>query len=169
MLQAFKGIEPVIGKRCLIFENSTIIGKVEIGDDVSIWPYVSLRGDFGKIIIGDRSNIQESSILHCQLDGITKVGSDTTVGHNAVIHNATVGNNCLIGIGSIVLDDAVVEDGAIVAAGCVVPPRAVVPKNHLVAGNPMKVIKELAPEKRAIFDENTKAYLTMKNMYMEDE
>ncbi len=168
MIKKFKGVSPVISNTALVFENTTIIGDVVIGEDVSIWPYVTIRGDMSYVRIGNNTNIQESSVLHTNTDMPTIIGNDVTVGHNAIVHACTVGNNCLIGMGSILLDNCVVEDGAVVAAGCVVPPGKTVPKNSLAVGNPMKVIKELTTEERKPFDENTKCYLELAKQYKEE-
>ncbi len=169
MIKKFRGNEPKIGKECLIFDNSTLIGNVRIGDGVSVWPYVTLRGDMDFIEVGDHSNIQESSVIHTNFNMPTKIGSYVTIGHNAIVHAATVGDYCLIGMGSILLDGCVVEDGAVVAAGCVVPPGKIVPKNHLAVGNPMKIIKELDEESRKPFVDNTMAYVGLTKEYIEED
>ncbi len=168
MIKSFKGIEPIISNSALIFENSTIIGDVEIGENVSVWPYVTIRGDMSYVRIGYNTNIQESSVLHTNTDMPTIIGNNVTIGHNAIVHACSVGSNCLIGMGSILLDQCVVEDGAVVAAGCVVPPGKVVPKNSLAVGNPMKIVKVLSEEERKPFDDNTKCYLELAKQYKEE-
>lgn len=169
MIKKFNGKSPIIGNDCLVFENSTLIGDVKIGNNVSIWPYVTLRGDMDYIVVGNFSNIQESSVIHTNTNTPTKIGSYVTIGHNAIVHGATVGDYCLIGMGSILLDGCIVEDGAVVAAGCVVPPGKVVPKNHLAVGNPMKIVKELDEESRRPFVENTMTYVELTKKYLEEE
>ncbi len=169
MIMKFDGKEPKIGADCLVFENSTLIGNVTIGNNVSIWPYVTIRGDMDFVIIGNNSNVQESSVIHTNFNQPTTIGNNVTIGHNAIVHGATVGDDCLIGMGSILLDGCVVEDGAVIAAGCVVPPGKTVPKNHLAVGNPMKIVKELTQEQRAPFMENTKTYVELTKRYLMEE
>lgn len=168
MKLCFNGKCPVVGEGCLVFENTSLIGQVKLGKGVSVWPYATLRADMDRIEIGDNSNIQESSVVHTNYNMPVIIGSNVTVGHNAIIHAATVGNDCLIGMGAIILDEAIIEDGAIVAAGCVVPPGKVVPRNHLAVGNPMKVIKELDEKSRKVFTDNTKSYVELTKLYLEE-
>ncbi|MFV0424371.1 MAG: gamma carbonic anhydrase family protein [Bacilli bacterium] len=169
MIKKFNNKEPIIGRECLIFENSTVIGNVKIGDNVSIWPYVTLRGDMDYITVGEFSNIQESSVIHTNFNMPTIIGKYVTIGHNAIVHGATVGDYCLIGMGAILLDKCVVEEGAVIAAGCVVPPGKIVPANHLAVGNPMKIVKELDQEGRKPFVENTMAYVELTKKYIKEK
>ncbi len=169
MIKKFDNKYPVIGKDSLVFENSTLIGDVRIGENVSIWPYVTLRGDMDYISVGNCSNIQESSVIHTNINMPTVIGSYVTIGHNAIVHAATIEDDCLIGMGAIILDGSVVEKGAVVAAGCVVPPGKVVPSNHLAVGNPMKIVKELDEEARKPFKDNTLCYVDLTKQYLEEE
>lgn len=169
MKMKFNKKEPVVGKDCLIFDQTVMIGDVTIGDGVSIWPFVTIRGDMDYVKIGNHTNIQESSVVHTNFNLPTEIGDYVTVGHNAIVHGAKVGNYCLIGMGAILLDGSIVEDGAVVAAGCVVPPGKVVPKNHLAVGNPMKIVKELTEEQRKPFIENTMTYVELTKKYLEEE
>ncbi len=168
MIIKFDNKQAVVGSDCLIFENTTIIGDVEIGNNVSIWPYVTLRGDMDYIKVGDFTNIQESSVIHTNYDCPTIIGDSVTIGHNAIVHGAKIGCNCLIGMGAILLDGCVVEEGAVVAAGCVVPPGKIVKKNHLAIGNPMQQ-RLLTDEQRRPFIENTKTYVELTKKYLMEE
>ncbi len=169
MIMKFDGKEPIIGKGCLVFDNSTMIGDVKLGDNVSIWPYVTIRGDMDYVTIGNNTNVQESSVIHTNFNQPTTIGNNVTIGHNAIVHGATVGNDCLIGMGAILLDGCIVEDGAVVAAGCVVSPGKTVPKNHLAMGNPMKVVRELNEAQRKPFIENTLTYVELTKKYLMEE
>ena len=99
-----------------IASGAVVTGDVELGNDVSIWHNAVLRGDSGKITVGDRSNIQDGCILHEE----TTVGADCTVGHGAILHGCTIGDGCLIGMGAIVLTGAVLAEGCLVGAGALV-------------------------------------------------
>lgn len=168
MIKAFKNDYPVYDNSCLIFENSTIIGNVKLGSNVSVWPYATIRGDLSSITIGDNTNVQESSVIHCDFNMPTTIGKNVTIGHNAIVHACTIGDNCLIGMGAILLDGCVIEDGALIAAGCVVPPNKVVPANHLVVGNPMTIVKDLTIENQNKFIEHANNYVKLANEYKEE-
>ncbi len=168
MKMEFKGKVPTFGKDCLIFENTCMIGDVKIGDGVSVWPFVTIRGDMDYVTIGNHTNIQESSVIHTNFNVPTIIGNYVTIGHNAIVHGATIGDECLIGMGSILLDGCVVEEGAVVAAGCVVPPGKVVPARHLAVGNPMKIVKELDEESRKPFLDNTLTYVELTKDYLKE-
>ncbi|MFV0499314.1 MAG: gamma carbonic anhydrase family protein [Bacilli bacterium] len=169
MIINFDKKQPKIGNDCLIFDNSTLIGDVVIGDGVSIWPYATLRADMDYIRVGRNSNIQESSVIHTNYNLPTIIGECVTIGHNAIVHGAIVGNYCLIGMGAILLDGCEIEEGAVVGAGCVVPPGKVVPKNHLAVGNPMKIVKELDEDARKPFLGNTLSYVELAKKYIEED
>ncbi len=169
MIKKFNGKMPVVGKECLVFENSTLIGEVKLADNVSVWPYATLRADMDSITVGKGSNIQESSVIHTDIDTPTVIGDYVTIGHNAIVHGATIGDNCLIGMGSILLNGCIIEDGAVVGAGCVVKAGSVVPANHLVVGNPMRIVKELSKEECQPFIDNTNLYVDLSLKYLEEE
>lgn len=116
--------------------TAIIIGDVEIRDGVSIWPYAVLRGDEGRIVIGEGSNVQDHAVIHVGI-----VGKGVTVGHSAVINNATVGDNCIIGMNSSILDHAVVGDECIIGANAVVTGNSLIPPRSVVVGVPGRIIK----------------------------
>lgn len=152
---------PKIGKNNFIAENSTIIGDVVTGDNVSIWFGAVLRGDMSQIKIGDNSNIQDNSIIHGDSNFPTTVGKSVTVGHNAIIHGCTIGDECVIGMGSIILNGVNIPNGCLVAAGAVVTPKLKAKSGDMIAGAPAKVIKTL--------DEKNRNYLKYAcNVYIED-
>ena len=129
-------------KRYYILSGAVVTGDVELGTDVSIWHNAVLRGDSGKITVGDRSNIQDGCILHEE----TTVGADCTVGHGAILHGCTIGDGCLIGMGAIVLTGAVLGEGCLVGAGALVTGKTNAPAGSVLLGSPAKIAKELTPE-----------------------
>lgn len=133
-----------------IAKNATVVGDVVLGNEVNIWYGAVLRGDSGRITVGDGTNIQDNCVLHEE----TKIGKNCTVGHGAIVHGCTVGDNCLIGMGAILLNGAVLGDNCIVAAGAVVTGKTDAPAGSLLIGSPAKVVRELTPEQIA---ENTKS------------
>lgn len=129
-------------KTYYIASGAVVTGDVELGNDVSIWHNAVLRGDSGKITLGDRTNIQDGCILHEE----TKIGADCTVGHGAILHGCTVGDGCLIGMGAIVLTGAVLGEGCLVGAGALVTGKTNAPAGSVLLGSPAKIVKELTPE-----------------------
>ncbi|MEL6675914.1 MAG: gamma carbonic anhydrase family protein [Bacteroidota bacterium] len=145
-LKAFQQHQPQIHPSVFLAEGSIVIGQVEIGADSSVWYHAVLRGDVGAIKIGERTNIQDASILHCTT-GLTPtiIGNDVVVGHRAIIHGATIEDEVLIGMGAIVLDQVLVPKHTIVGAGALVPQGKVLESGWLYAGVPAKKIKPLSP------------------------
>ena len=115
-----------------IAKNATVVGDVVLGEEVNIWYGAVLRGDSGRITVGDGTNIQDNCVLHEE----TKIGKNCTVGHGAIVHGCTVGDNCLIGMGAILLNGAVLGDNCIVAAGAVVTGKTDAPAGSLLMGSP---------------------------------
>ena len=166
MLRAFGGRAPKLGERVYIDPSAQIIGNVEIGTDSSIWCGVVLRGDVHYIRIGQRTNIQDLSVIHVRTgESPAILGNDVVVGHRVVLHGCTVGDHALIGIGSVVLDEARIGEHAMVAAGSVVPPGMVVPPRTLALGSPARVKRELRPEEFVMIDTIAANYAKLKDQY----
>jgi carbonic anhydrase/acetyltransferase-like protein (isoleucine patch superfamily) len=149
-LRDYQGVSPQLGARVYVDECALVIGRVVLGDDASVWPFVVVRGDVNRIEIGARTNIQDGSVLHVVHDGPAMpgglpliIGDDVTVGHNVMLHAARIGHRCLIGTASVVLDGAVIEDEVTLAAGSVVPPGKRLASRGLYLGNPAKRVREL--------------------------
>ena len=125
-----------------IASGAVVTGDVELGNDVSIWHNAVLRGDSGKITVGDRTNIQDGCILHEE----TTIGADCTIGHGAIVHGCTIGDGCLVGMGAIVLNGAVLAEGCLVGAGAVVTGKTNAAPGSVLLGSPAKIVKELTHE-----------------------
>ncbi|MBE3076111.1 MAG: gamma carbonic anhydrase family protein [Actinobacteria bacterium] len=125
-----------------------VIGNVEIGAQSSIWPGAVLRADFGRIVIGERTSIQDGTVLHATEEWATVIGDDCVVGHNAHLEGCTVENRCLVGSGSVVLNRAVLRAGSVVGANALVPENLEVPADHRALGIPAR-LKPIDPEKHA--------------------
>lgn len=168
MIKGYKNFKPKLGKRVFIAENATVIGRVEIGDDSSIWFGAILRGDVNYIKIGNCTSIQDGSVIHVTKDTHpTVIGSYVTVGHSVKLHGCTIKDNCLIGIGAIILDGAVINENTIVAAGTLVPPNKEFPPNVLIMGFPAKVKRELTKEEIEGLKEHAMRYVKYKEEYLE--
>ena len=161
----YKEFTPKIANTAKIFKNAVIAGDVTIGEYVSVWYNVTIRGDMAPVTILENTNIQDNCVIHTNLDLPTHIGKNVTVGHAAIIHAATVEDNCLIGMGSIILDGAIVGKNSLVGAGCVVPPNKIVPPNTLVVGNPMRIVRELSRNELIEIKKNKDYYLKLMSEY----
>jgi carbonic anhydrase/acetyltransferase-like protein (isoleucine patch superfamily) len=142
------GAAPRIHPTAFVVPNATIMGRVYLEEEVSIWYNVVLRGDINSITIGRRTNVQDGVIMHVTRDLPVVVGEGVTIGHGAIVHACTVGDACLIGMGAILLDNAVIGKGSLVAAGAVVREGFTVPEGVLVAGVPARVVRPLTGEEQ---------------------
>ena len=129
-------------KKVYIAPDAVVTGDVVLGDKVNIWYGAVLRGDCGKITVGEGTNIQERCVLHEQ----TTLGKNCTLGHGAIVHGCTVGDNTLIGMGAIVLDGAVIGKNCIIGAGALVTGKMDAPDGSLILGSPAKVVKSVTQE-----------------------
>lgn len=159
LILPFKGKTPRIHKTAFIAPNATIIGDVTIGAHSSVFYGCVLRGDVGPIRVGERTNIQDNSVLHVDADAPCTLGDDVTVGHMALVHGSTVGNGVLVGMKSALLSHSVVGDGSLIAAGAVVLEGQEIPAKSLAAGIPAKVRRELSEEQSAAFIPHAARYV----------
>jgi len=127
-----------------IAKGAQVMGNVELKANASVWYNCVLRGDINKIVIGERTNIQDGCILHLENTLPCIVGNDVTVGHHVNLHGCTIEDGCLIGIGAIILSGAVIKKGSVIGAGAVVLEHTVIAENSLVVGVPGKVIRKNA-------------------------
>jgi carbonic anhydrase/acetyltransferase-like protein (isoleucine patch superfamily) len=145
---SFDGAAPSIDQSAFVAPNATVIGRVSIGKESSIWFNCVVRGDINSISIGNHTNVQDGSLLHVTHRHPLTIRDRVTVGHGVILHGCEIANDCLIAMGAIVLDGAVVGEGALIGAGSLVPPGMQVPANSLVMGVPGKVVRELTPQDR---------------------
>ncbi len=140
----FKGVSPKIHDSVFIAPSASIIGDVEIGTDSNIWYGCVLRGDVNDIKIGERTNIQDGTIIHVtsNFQG-TYIGSDVTVGHNAILHACKLEDFSFVGMGACVMDGAVINSNAMLAAGALLTPNKIIPTGELWAGSPAKYMRKL--------------------------
>jgi len=129
---------PKIHPSVFVSETAYIVGDVEIGENSSVWPGASIRGDFGKIVIGKRCSIQDNCVLHT--DDYLELGDNVLMTHGAVVHGGKVGSNVLIGVNAAVLEDAHIGNYCLVGAGAVVLSGARIPDHSLVIGVPARVL-----------------------------
>ncbi len=138
------GIKPVVHPDAYVHPTAILIGDVIIGAGVYIGPAASLRGDFGRIILEENSNLQDTCVMHGFPNTDTLVEREGHIGHGAILHGCIVRENALVGMNTVVMDGAVIGESAIVAAMAFVKAGAEIPAKHLAAGTPAKVIRELS-------------------------
>lgn len=172
MIKTFEGITPVIGASTFIDETAVVIGNVTIGEESSVWPTTVIRGDVNHITIGDRTSIQDGSVLHVNHDADynpggdpLSVGSGVTVGHKVMLHGCTVEDRCLIGMSSTILDKVVVESNTIIGAGSLVSPGKVLEGGYLYVGVPARQVRELTDEELAYLDYAADFYAQLKSRH----
>ncbi len=166
VIRKFGEIEPQLHKSVFVAENAVIIGSVEIGKDSSVWYGCVLRGDVNYIKIGERTNIQDMTMIHVsRRDHPTIIDNEVTVGHNVTLHGCHVESNTLIGIGAIVLDGARIGRYSLVAAGSLVTPGTVIPEHSLVMGSPARVKREMTDEEVADLERFWKGYVELSGLY----
>ena len=130
---------PEIHPQAFIHPEATVIGQVSVGAESTVWPGAVLRGDYGLIIVGERTSIQDGTVVHATETLATKIGSDCVVGHIAHLEGCEVEDGCLIGSGSVLLHRVLVRSGALVGAGAVVSPGTEVPARAMALGVPAKI------------------------------
>jgi carbonic anhydrase/acetyltransferase-like protein (isoleucine patch superfamily) len=131
--------EPQIHPDAYVHPDATVIGDVRIAAHASVWPQAVLRGDYGRIEIGERTSVQDGTVVHCTEFHPAIIGSECVIGHNVHVEGATIGDGCLIASGSVVLNGSVVEAGAVVGAGAVVSFDGRVPARSMALGVPAKI------------------------------
>jgi carbonic anhydrase/acetyltransferase-like protein (isoleucine patch superfamily) len=140
---------PDVAASAYVAPNASVIGKVVLAENASVWFGAILRGDNEIIAVGARSNVQDSAVLHTDPGFPLTLGADVSVGHQAMVHGCTVGEGTLIGVQAVVLNGAVIGKGCLVTAGALVTERKVFPGGWLIAGAPARAMRELSAEERA--------------------
>lgn len=169
MIRAYRGVVPKIAASAYIDPSAQVIGDVVAGENSSIWPNATVRGDVNFIRIGDESNVQDNSVLHVDHDTYPLlIGNRVTVGHSVTLHGCVIEDDCLIGIGAIVLNGAKVGAGSVVAAGALVPEGMEVPPGSMVMGVPARVKRQVTEEEKQRFRENAQNYVRYRQIYREE-
>lgn len=172
-IRSFRNIRPQLGARVFVDTSAVVIGRVTLGDDVSVWPTTVIRGDVNDIRIGARTNVQDGSVLHVTSpypempDGIPLIiGEDVTIGHGCILHACTIGNFCLIGMGASILDGAELEDHVFIGAGAVVTPGKKLTARGLYLGSPARRVRDLSDQEIAELHESAAHYVRLKDEYL---
>ncbi|MBO8159459.1 DapH/DapD/GlmU-related protein [Thermosyntropha sp.] len=143
-LYDFEGKKPVIGKDSFVHPQAVLIGEVVIGKNCYIGAGAVLRGDYGKIIVENGSNIQDNATLHAEPGTEAVVSENALIGHAAIVHGpCNIGQNSVIGMGSVVNTGCQIGPESLLAAGSVLPPNKTVPSRKIAMGNPARIVKDL--------------------------
>ncbi len=172
-IRSYKGIFPTIGECCYVDQSAVIVGDIAIGKDSSIWPFVAARGDVNVIRIGQRTNVQDGTVLHVTRKSASNpsgfpltIGDDVTIGHKCMLHGCTLGSRILVGMGALIMDGAIVEDDVFIGAGTLIPPNKTLKSGFLYVGNPMKQARKLKDTEVAFLKDSALNYVNVKNDYL---
>lgn len=165
-LDGHKVVTPGPG-RCWVAPTATVIGRVELGEDVSVWFGAVIRGDNELIRIGARTSIQEHCVLHTDLGYPMLLAEDCTIGHLAMLHGCTIGKGALIGIGAIVLNGAKIGEGSVIGAGALVPEGKDIPPGVVAMGSPAKVVRPINDVDRQRIQEGVDFYVDNQRRFAE--
>lgn len=173
-IRPFLNILPHIDPSCFVDQTAVLIGDITLHEQVSIWPYVVIRGDVNSVRIGARTNVQDGSIFHVSHKNQDNpkgspllIGEDVTIGHKVMLHGCTIGNRVLVGMGTIILDDAVIEDGVMIGAGSLVPPRKRLASGFLYVGSPIRAVRPLTPQEQEHLLYSSKHYQKLANQHQQ--
>ncbi len=166
MLYKFKDQEVIVGNDCFISEDAALIGRVNLGDRVSVYFKSVLRGDTTSIKVDDGSNIQDGCIIHGDHKYPVYIGKNVSVGHGAIIHGANISDNCLIGMRATILNGAHIGEGCIIGANALVLENSIIPDYSVVVGSPAKVIKKVNEQQLQKIYDNAKHYDELRKEYL---
>ena len=172
-LRSYLDQSPRLGQRVYVDPAATVIGDVELADDVSVWPGTIIRGDVNHIRIGARSNVQDGTIIHVshhspynKVGHPTLIGEEVTVGHGTIIHACTIEDLALIGMGACILDGATAKQHGFVGAGAVVGLGKVVGEGELWVGNPARLVRRLSDKEIESLLYSAQHYVRLKDKYL---
>lgn len=159
MIYSLQDYYPEIPDDCFIADNATLVGRVKVGRDASIWFNVVVRADNDAIIIGDETNVQDGAVLHTDPGIALTLGRGVTIGHKAMLHGCTVGDYTLIGINAVVLNGAHIGKHCLIGANALVTENMQIPDGSMVLGAPAKIKRSLDEETRALLETMAQGYV----------
>jgi carbonic anhydrase/acetyltransferase-like protein (isoleucine patch superfamily) len=156
---------PSIDPSAFVHPDAFVCGDVVLGARVSVWPTAVLRGDTGRIVVGEESNVQDGTVVHVDHGFPATIGRRVAIGHGAIVHGATVDDECLIAMGAILLNGVRIGSGSIVGAGAVCREGMEVPRNSLVLGIPGRIVRETTPAERDRIARTVQSYLELQQAH----
>jgi gamma-carbonic anhydrase len=157
---------PSFGQGVYVARGAALVGDVTLGDFSSVWCNAVLRGDINRIVVGQRTNIQDTAVLHVSDDHACLLGDDVTVGHGARVHACVVGQEVMIGMGATLLDGVVVGEQSLIGAAALVTEGEQIPPGSLVLGAPARVVRGLTAGERAGLKELAAKYARLAAYYL---
>jgi len=151
----------ISGTPLFVAGNATVTGDITVGSHVGIWFGAVIRADKDRIVIGDRSNIQDNCVVHTSKGFPVIIGNDVSVGHGAILHGCTIDNKVLVGMGAIILNGAKIGNGSIIGAGTVVTEGKDIPPNSVVIGVPGRLVKQTDPDQQQHILNNAASYVEL--------
>lgn len=166
---SYKNLRPKIHDSVFVAQGAAIVGDVEIHQDASIWFNCVIRGDVAPIVIGQGTNIQDSTVIHTSRfdDGRTMIGKNVTVGHMALLHACTILDSAFVGMNSTVMDKAIIEEFGFLAAGSLLTNGKIVKSYQMFSGRPAKFVRDITEEEIAFMKDNASHYVRLAKAYME--
>ena len=156
----------ISGTPLFVAGNATVTGDITVGSHVGIWFGAVIRADKDRIVIGDRSNIQDNCVVHTSKGFPVIIGNDVSVGHGAILHGCTIDNKVLVGMGAIILNGAKIGNGSIIGAGTVVTEGKDIPPNSVVIGVPGRIVKQTDPDQQQHILNNAASYVELAREYV---
>lgn len=164
-LYEFEGKRPRVHESAFVHDRAVLIGDVRVGETCFIAAGAVLRADWGTIIVGGGSNIQENAVVHAGPDTTTDLGPNSHIGHGAILHGCVLEEHVLVGMGAIVNDAAHIGEGSFIASGALVPPRARVPARKLLVGVPARAVEDVSDRMEQLTWMGTRLYQTLPERY----
>jgi len=156
---------PDIDATAFVADSATVIGKVTLQANSSVWYGATLRGDNERITIGENSNVQEGTVMHTDMGYPLTVGRDVTIGHQVMLHGCTIGDGALVGIQAVILNGAKIGKGCLVGAGALVTEGKEFPDNVLIIGSPAKAVRELTADDVARLKGSADSYVQRAQLF----
>lgn len=173
MIKSFNGKTPQIAATAFVSESAQVIGDVQIGHHSSVWPGAVIRGDLGKIVIGEYTAVEDNCVIHAGSPTSPEqdmfIGNEVHIGHGAVLNNRKIGNNVLIGMNATLLHDAEIGSFCIIGAACLVIQGMKIPDNSFVAGVPGKIKGQVSEEQSFWIKEAPRAYSRLRAQYKREK
>jgi carbonic anhydrase/acetyltransferase-like protein (isoleucine patch superfamily) len=168
MLYKFDGRQPTVGKNTYVSDLAMVIGDVVIGANCYIGHGAILRGDYGRIEIGDGTAVEEGVIIHAPPCDTNRIGTKVTIGHGAIVHGKYIGNQAVIGMGSILSIWSEIGEGAIVAEGSVVKIKQIILPKMVAAGNPAQIVREISAKDEEFWKMGKQLYIDLAKKYLDE-
>ena len=165
-LYEFDGKKPHVPADSFVHPDAVLIGDVKIGHECLIAPGVSIRADFGPVVIGDRSSVQDNAVIHVYPGSRVVIENDVIVAHGVILHDVHIKSRCVIGIGAILLFGVVCEEDVFVNAASVVSKGMLIPAGKAVAGNPAKITHDITDEQKKMAKSGIDEYRELTRKYL---